>query len=154
VPSPRERFQHQQRDATPNSTGYARSGMSLIPKQSTRQIIGLSIMIILLTPPTCYGPNFFTNQHTRFCPITHKFAEGAACFVLDEEVGQRALIQHADKNGDVRYFELRARASAVHFPIPDSVTELSPPGYRARLIPERSDIIMLDAAVLRFAPLP
>ncbi len=128
--------------------------MSPTPKNSTRQIIGLSVMIVLLTPPTCYGPNFFTNQHTRFCPITHKFAKGATCFILDEEVGHRALIQHADRDGDIRYFELRSKTSAVYFSIPDSVTELSPPGYTARLIPDRSDIIMLDAALLRFAPLP
>lgn len=128
--------------------------MGLIPKHSTRQIIGLSLMIVLLIPPTCFGPNFYTNQHTRFCPITHKFAEGATCYVLDEEAGHRALIQHADKDGDVRYFELRTETSAVYFPIPDFLTELSPPGYTAQMIPERRDIIMLDDAVLRFTPLP
>jgi hypothetical protein len=127
--------------------------MKLIPKRSTRQIISLSIMIGFLIPPTCYGPNFYTNQHTRFCPITHKFGEGATCYVLDEEVGHRALIQHADEDGEIRYFELRSETFAVHFPIPDWVTELSPPGYTAQLIPERRDIIMLDGAVLRFTPL-
>ena len=128
--------------------------MGALPSQSTRQMIGLSVMIVLLIPPTCFGPNFFTNHHTRFCPITHKFAAGATCFVLDEEEGQRALIQHADLTGEIRYFELRDATSALRFPIPDSVTVLSPPGYRARLIPGRSDIVMLDDVVLRFAQLP
>jgi len=128
--------------------------MSALPSQSTRQIIGLSAMIVLLIPPTCFGPNFFTNHHTRFCPITHKFAAGATCFLLDEEVGQRALIQHADLESEIRYFELRDEKSSVRFPIPDTLTELSPPGYSASLIPGRSDVVMLNDTVLRFAPLP
>jgi hypothetical protein len=128
--------------------------MSLIPKRSTRQIISLCIMILLLTPPTCFGPNFYTNEHTRFCPITHKFAEGATCYVLDEEMGERALIQHMDEDRGIRYFEIRSQTSAVHFEIPDWVTELSPPGYTAQMIPERSDIIMIDDVALRFTPLP
>ena len=128
--------------------------MGLIPNRSTRQIIGLSIMIVLLIPPTCFGPNFFTNQHTRFCPITHRFAEAATCYVLDEEVGRRVLIQHADYDGEIRYFEIRSEISAVRFPIPDRLTNLSPPGYSAQLIPGRSDIIMLEDAVLRFTPIP
>ncbi len=143
-----------QRDAAASPAGYAGSCVSLIPKKSTRQIIGLSIMIGLLFPPTCYGPNFYTNQHTRFCPISHKFAEGATCYVLDEDVGQRALIQHANLDGDVRYFELRDTSSSVRFPIPDTLRDLSPQGYRGSLVPGRSDIVMLDDVALRFAPLP
>lgn len=128
--------------------------MSMLPRQSTLQMIGLAIIIVLLIPPTCFGPNFFTNHHTRFCPISHKFAEGAACFVIDEEIGERALVQHADQDRGIRYFELREANRSVRFLIPDSVTELAPPGYRARLIPGRSDVVMLDDQVLPITPLP
>ena len=125
--------------------------MGMLPSRATRQIIALSVMIVLLAPVTCFGPNFFTNRHTRFCPITHQFAAGASCFVLDED-GQRFLIQHADLDREIRYFELRDESSSVRFPIPNSLTVLTPMAYRARLIPGRSDAVMLDDAVLRIEP--
>jgi len=123
----------------------------MLPSRSTRQIIGLSVGIALLAPVTCFGPNFFTNRHTRFCPLRHQFAAGASCFVLDED-GRRTLIQHADLDRGIRYFELRDGESSLRFPIPDSVTVLAPTAYRARLVSGRSDVILLDGALLRVEP--
>ena len=108
-------------------------------------------MIVLLAPMTCFGPNFFTNHHTRYCPITHKFAAEASCFVLDE-FGPRVLIQHANLGRKGGYFELRDGDTSVRFPMPNSLTVLAPTGYHASLIPDRSDAVMIDDRVLRFKP--
>ncbi len=115
-------------------------------KRSTRQIIGLSGMILLFAPVTCFGPSYFLNVHTLYCPITHKIREGSVCVVLDTD-GRRTLIQHANLDDDDAYLEIHREAGSRHFELPSSVSVLAPVGYAARLIDGREDTILLDGHV-------
>ena len=125
----------------------------MLPARATRQIIALSALIAILALPTCFGPNFFTNVHTRHCPVTHQFSAGAACVVLDDD-GTRTLIQHANLDRKVQYLELRRAGDELSFRIPESVTVLAPMGYTARLVPGRDDVVRLNGEVVRLVPGP
>ena len=110
-------------------------------------------MILLLAPITWFGPNFFLNLHTSFCPLTHQLRENSVCVVLDTD-GVRTLIQHADLDDPDDYFEIRDDASSRYYALPDAVTALAPTGYTARLVPDRDGEIMLNGRLTTLDALP
>lgn len=105
--------------------------------------MALSGLIALLAPLTCFGPNFFLNAHTRYCPLTHQFSAGAACFVLDERA-ERVLVQHANLSDGEAHFEILEGSRSREFKIPESITVLTPTSYAARLIPGAQSAVTID----------
>ncbi|MCH2169610.1 hypothetical protein MK489_02410 [Myxococcota bacterium] len=111
--------------------------------RATRQIVGLLAMLALVVPMTCFGPNFFLNAHTHHCPVSHQFAAGSACFVLDRS-GSRVLVQHANLDTASGYLEIVDGAETDHFGLPQGMETLSPMDYTVRLIPGAKTAVRLD----------
>ena len=83
------------------------------------------------------------GRHTPYCPKLHQRGDLRSCYVLDDR-GDRALIQHAELDGNRCYFEIRAEGKSAFYAMPDSIVRFAPQGYSARLLEDTTGIVEID----------
>jgi hypothetical protein len=102
-------------------------------------IVGFGIVAL----GACVAVSMCVNQTTAYCPWKHEISDTACCVVLDEN-NDGALIQHGDLDINVYYLELVSGGTSRYYAFPESVQQLAPRGYSAKIISNRGGLILLD----------
>ena len=114
------------------------------PVLSTKTILSGCFSLVVVSIFGVYGCSYYFSDATRYCPLQHKFSDLASCEVLDER-GGRILLQHADLDINVYYIEIiEPDGRHREFELPDSIGQLAPQGYSARLIAGEDHVILLN----------
>lgn len=105
-------------------------------------IVG-AIMALLASPFIAFIVHYEINSRSRtpYCD-RHARSDLTACDILDERDG-RILIEHADLDFNIYYFEIIDGDERREYALHPHITRLVPNGYAARLVPGEPEVIKI-----------